>query len=75
MQRESERRERAMNAILQALEVLVLIVLNVAVGLLVMRGLLSLVAKLTDEEPALGCVGLPVLMLVLNVSLAVWTIA
>lgn len=64
-----------MNAILQALEVLVLIVLNVAVGLLVMRGLLSLVAKLTDEEPALGCVGLPVLMLVLNVSLAVWTIA
>jgi hypothetical protein len=40
-----------------------------------MRGLLSLVAKLTDEEPALGCVGLPVLMLVLNVSLAVWTIA
>ena len=64
-----------MNGFLHALEVLVLIALNVAVGILVMRGLLSLIAKLTDEKPALGCVGLSVLMLVLNVSLAIWTIA
>ena len=64
-----------MNAVLHAVEVLILIALNVAVGILVMKGLLNLIGKLTDEKPALGCVGLPVLMLVLNVSLAAWTIA
>ena len=64
-----------MSTLIHTLQVLGLIMLNVVVGVLVMRGLLSLIAKLTDEKPALGCVGLPVLMLVLNVSLAVWMMA
>lgn len=63
-----------MSALVHALQVLSLVVLNVMIGLLVMRGLWRLIAKLTDEEPALGCVGLPVVVLVVNVSLAVWTI-
>jgi hypothetical protein len=76
MRREvGERRERAMGPFVHALQVFGLVVLNVVIGLLAMRGLLSLIAKLTDEEPALGCVGLPVLVLVMNVSLAAWTIA
>ena len=64
-----------MSVLIHSLQVPSLIVANIVVALFAVKGLWSLIAKLTEEEPAIGCIGLPVIVLVTNISLAVWTIA
>ena len=64
-----------MSVLEHALQVFGLIVANIVLGLFAVGGLLRMIAKLTEETPAIGCIGLPVIVLVTNISLAVWTIA
>jgi predicted tellurium resistance membrane protein TerC len=52
-----------------------LVVFNIVVGLIIVRGILRLIARLTQETPSLGCIGLPVIALVTATSLAIWTLA
>jgi len=59
----------------QSMQVPSLVVFNVVMGLLVVRGIVHLVAKLTEEKPNMVFVGLPAVVLVVTVSMAVWILA
>ena len=57
------------------LQVLGLAAANIVVGFVLVKWLMHLVAKLTEDEPYIGCVGLPAIMLVTMGSLIFWIIA
>ena len=60
---------------LQLLPVLGLVAANIVIGFVLVKWLMGLVAELTKDEPYLGCVGLPVALLVALSSLLVWFVA
>jgi hypothetical protein len=64
-----------MSVFVQSMQVPGLVVFNVVMGLFVVRGIVHLVAKLTEEKPSIVLVGLPATVLVVTVSMAVWILA
>ena len=64
-----------MSTLLHVVQVPALILLNIVIGLLVVRGIVNLVSRLMEDEPGFVFVALPVAVLVTTVSLAIWTIA
>jgi hypothetical protein len=60
---------------LHSLQILGLLAANIVIGFVLVKWLMGLVAKLTEDEPYLGCVGLPVTMLVAMGSLLIWIVA
>ena len=64
-----------MSVLVHSVQVPSLVVFNIAIGFVLVRGIVHLVDKLTDDESSIGCVGVPATILVAAGSLAIWTMA
>lgn len=64
-----------MSVFVQSMQVPGLVVFNIVMGFVLVRGIIHLVAKLTDDRPSVVLVGVPAAVLVMDVSLAIWILA
>ena len=64
-----------MSTLAHSAQVPVLMVANIVVGFVLVKGIVNLVAKLTEDAPSFLFVGVPATVLVTASSLAVWVLA
>ena len=64
-----------MSVFIHSIQVPGLVAFNIVAGMVLVRGIMRLVARLTEEAPSPVFIGVPAIVLVTSASLAIWTLA